>query len=235
MPDPVRLRALQRRMLRRLTAAVDGAPAADDGADFVRGDATRSAAARLQVYEEMYELRLREALVAYFPQTAAALGDDATPVLRRYLAAHPSHHPSLRQLGAQLPAFLDGPTAALARLELARLDVFDAADEPLLTRAQLLTLAPDAFAALPIALVAAHRLVTIGGEVTLVVRRGVAVQQRRLDALEADLLAHLAHPAPFADVCERIAAHVGDAESATVGCSLLARWVDDQLLRAPQI
>jgi hypothetical protein len=249
MPDPTQLRALQRRMLARLTGSLASQPSDDDGSGWVRGDAVRAAATRLQAYEEMYFLRLREALAAYFPRTAAALGDDFDPTARRYLLRHPSRHPSLRQLGAELPAFLDGPMAALARLELARLDVFDGEDEPLLTRTDLAALTPDGFAALPIALVRAQRVLPCDWEVTrmfadsndrvaersvvLVGRRDVTVYQRRLDPLEAELLAALSTspaPIPFADICERIAAHAGEAESAALGCALLLRWVDDQLL-----
>jgi hypothetical protein len=201
----------------------------------------------------MYYLRLREALAAYFPKTASALGDRFDAVAREYLSRHPSRHPSLRHLGDRLPEFLEGAPVDewmtdLARLELARLNVFDAVDEPLMSRAHLATLPPDGFAALPIELVAAHQLMTLDWDATrlfadhtdaepgpcsvLVGRRGVSVYHRRLDELEAELLPRLVEPTPFANVCEWIAERVGESQGAEVGCALLARWVDDQLLAA---
>jgi hypothetical protein len=244
-------------MLGRLTAAVIATPS-DDGADFVRAQGGRPAAARLRVYEEMYYLRLREALEAYFPKVAQGLGDAFDDVARQYLSQHPSRHPSLRHLGDALPDFLASATcpavvdrpwlASLARLELARLDVFDAIDEPSMTRVQLATRPPEGFAALPIGLVAAHRVLALDWDAprlfadpndavaqrcaVLVARRGVAVYQRRLDELEAELLGRLVTPTPFANVCEWIAERVGEGSEADVGCALLARWVDDQLLTA---
>src|SRR5262249_45175177 len=86
-----------------------------------------------------------------------------------YLVERPSRHPSLRHVGQALPAFLDaerrrsfgGSTvrppwlADLARLESARLEVFDAADAPSLTVGQVRTLG-DRLAELPLQLIPAH-------------------------------------------------------------------------------
>jgi hypothetical protein len=257
MPDPVFLRALQRRMLGRLMAAVSGTPS-EVGLEFVSSDARRGPAMRLQVYEEMYYLRLREALAAYYPCTAGALGERFDDVARAYLSCHPSRHPSLRELGDRLPAFLRDTSPAavgrpwlweLAALERARLDVFDALDQPLLSRAGLAALPPAGFAALSVELATAQRRLTCAWDVTrlfaaatdavsgrfqvLVGRRGAHVYHRRLDALEADLLSRLSIAAPFGQVCEWIAEQVGEERAAEVGCALLARWGDDELLVAP--
>jgi hypothetical protein len=217
---PLELARLQRRLVRRLTAT--------EGSD---GDGLD---ARVGVYEDMYFWRLREALASLYPRTAAALGEDLDVVVRRYLAKYPSRHPSLRQLGAQLPEFFAGSRSAalisLALVENARLDVFDAPDVPLLTHAMVQATPPQAFALLPIHLVPAHRL--LEGGALLVARRGVAVYERRPDALEAALLAELARPTAFGLVCEKIAARAGEGDAPRLGCELLSRWVGDQLLAA---
>lgn len=187
---------------------------------------------RVHVYEEMYHLRLREALAAYYPRLAETLGDEFDEMARRYFAAHPSRHPSLRHIGAPLEAFLrDSEWRALAptaAVETAKLDVFDAPDAPLLTLERVQSTEPDAFARLPIHLVPAHRIL---GDL-LIGRRGVGVYERRFDALEAEILGSLTGPTPFGVVCERIAARAGEGDAPRLGCEMLLRWVTDQLLAA---
>lgn len=185
---------------------------------------------RVHVYEEMYFLRLREALAAYYPRLVAALGGGFDELARRYFDAHPSRHPSLRYIGAHLASFLhdDAELAAIAAVETARLDVFDASDVPVLTMDRVQATPPDAFAQLPIHLVPAHRIV---GDL-LIGRYGVGVYERRLEPLEAAILASLDGPTAFGVVCERIAARAGEGDAPRLGCEMLLRWVTDQLLAA---
>jgi hypothetical protein len=135
----------------------------------VRGDAAQSAADRLDVYANMYFFRILEVLRQDFPSVLAALGDDGFHnLVTDYLLAHPPERPSIRHVGARLPAFLDEHTSArerpwladLARLEWARGFAFDAADAAPLTVDALRALwssdGAGAFAALPLALVPAH-------------------------------------------------------------------------------
>jgi hypothetical protein len=96
---------------------------------------------RINIYAQMYYVRLLEVLHEDFPQVATILGCERfDEVVRVYLACHPSTHPSLRYLGRHFAAFLDTrPEVAslpflsdLARLEWMREEVFDAPDaEPL--------------------------------------------------------------------------------------------------------
>ncbi|MDP3503454.1 MAG: DNA-binding domain-containing protein [Myxococcales bacterium] len=91
---------------------------------------------RVNVYAEMYWLRLRDVLRDEFAQVHAVLGDENFDVLAaKYVKAHPSTHFSLNWLGQHLPAFLkahpvDGAPWlwALAELEWARSQSFIAAD-----------------------------------------------------------------------------------------------------------
>jgi hypothetical protein len=149
----------------------------------IAGDGRASAIERLDVYANMYFFRILEVLRGYFPRLLAALGDDAFhDLVTDYLLRHPSRHPSLRYVGRHLPAFVraEGPgrarpwLAELAALEWARLDVFDRADDPLLSREALAALAPEAFAELPLALIGAHELVPARHAIELVWREAGA-------------------------------------------------------------
>ena len=91
----------------------------------------------LGVYREAYALRLVETLATNYPKLAVYLGDDAHErMARAYIAAHPSHHPSIRWFGHRLAEFLaltapwsEQPVIAdLAKLEWMLSETFDAAD-----------------------------------------------------------------------------------------------------------
>jgi hypothetical protein len=117
--------------------------------------ATLGSEERLRVYADAYFWRLRDILSEDFPRLAERLGDEAFEELATaYLRAHPSQDPSLRHLGDALPSFLarsaEHPPflADLARLERARVDVFDAPDDRPLTTDDLRSVPPEAWAAL---------------------------------------------------------------------------------------
>jgi hypothetical protein len=167
------LARLQAQLFRLITApeSVAKALAAEglgprDLEAIVVGDARASAVERLDVYANMYFFRIRDVLADYFPKLHGMLGAAAFhDLVTDYLVAHPSVHPSLRNVGHALPAFLAGQAGRepwlgeLAALEWARLDVFDRTDASPLARGALAALAPDAFADLALALVPAHEVV----------------------------------------------------------------------------
>jgi hypothetical protein len=138
------------------------------------GDARASAVERLDVYANMYFFRILDALRADYPKLLAVVGDDAFHDLATgYLLAHPSRHPSLRFVGAAMPAFVaqhglarDRPwLAELAALEWARVDVFDRPDAAPLAREALAAVAPDDFASIALAPVPAFALVPVSWNV----------------------------------------------------------------------
>ena len=97
----------------------------------------------LDVYANMYFYRLHDCIAENFPRTRAKTGDaNFHNLMTDYLLAHPPTHYSLREAGAALPEFLsqhrlasEFPALAdLARLEWARIDVFDEADAEQLDR-----------------------------------------------------------------------------------------------------
>jgi len=132
------------------------------------GDARASAEERMHVYAHMYRARIVEALESQFPRLARMLGEDEFAELAAaYISDEPSRHPSLREVGARLPAWLrtrrpEAPAlAGLATLEWARADVFDMRDERTLTIAALRSWPMATFGEVPLRLITAHRLVTV--------------------------------------------------------------------------
>ena len=268
------LRPLQQLFWRPLTApecVASGAAAlrreglleSDDLSFLVRADERLGATERLDVYADMYFYRLRDGLAEDFPKLAAWLGDAPFHnLVTDYLLAHPSTHFSLRELGRALPGFLASHALArshaaapdLARLEWARVDVFDEADVALLDRDALLARGaadPEGFARRvgPAARRLRLRAAALArwrdpaadpGDAAaapvdaLVWRRGFAVHHRSLPADEADGLDALAEGATLADVGERLAralpAETPPERASARLAELLELWTRDALL-----
>lgn len=100
---------------------------------------TLSALERLDVYRDMYLLRMEEALSIDYPSLKHYLGPgDFMRLVARYVEVYPSRNYSLNRLGDHLPEFIatlaDLPRQEfchdLARLEYALTVVFDAAETP---------------------------------------------------------------------------------------------------------
>jgi Putative DNA-binding domain len=154
---------------RRFHDAVTGDEIAEDSLDVVRDDGV-SQRRRLEVYANAYRIRIVDAIAAEQPKIAAALGRPRLEELcRRYLAAHPTSRPSLRDAAQHLPRFLDdggfpgGPTwlADLARLERARTEAFDGPEETPLQREHLAEIPAEEIAFLQLPLVRTAQLVTM--------------------------------------------------------------------------
>jgi len=156
---------------RRFHDAVTGRASVATARDLVREDGIPQLD-RLQVYAHAYFVRIRDALTAEYPKLAGVLGADAfTALVARYLDSYPTRHPSLRDAGLLLPAFLteeDGQrvgsawNADLAKLERARTEVFDGPDAVPLRRSDLAALAPEDFPELRLRLVPSSAVVSIG-------------------------------------------------------------------------
>ena len=96
---------------------------------------------RLDIYATMYFYRLHDCIAEDYPKTQARIGPtEFHNLITDYLLAHPPSHYSLREAGRALPGFLSNHRLAeavpalddLARLEWARVSVFDERDaEPL--------------------------------------------------------------------------------------------------------
>jgi hypothetical protein len=173
---------------------------------------------RLGIYQEMYLLRMSEALGSDYPALARHLGEHAfRHLVSDYVAAHPSRSYTLNRLGDHLPDFLKtwGPArwrpvrSDLARVEQAISRVFDAAEESAISSSDLRALASDTLAALRIAPVHAFAVLEVRSRVlalldesgeesaapktwVLLYRRLFAVQRQSLAPAAGRLLSALA-------------------------------------------
>jgi hypothetical protein len=214
------MKELQERMFRLITRreARAGDPAL---ASWVVARDEDEAADRLGVYAGMYLRRLVDTLAESFPRVREELGERAFEELSaRYLEAHPSDDPNLRNVGRRFASFVPEGVAALARVEWARVEAFDAEDATPLCRADLEGLAPEAWPSLSFALVPSARVV----DDALVWRRGFGVHERRVLGGEARALRALVGGATFAGACEAFA----DEPRAILAA--LEQWLADGLL-----
>jgi hypothetical protein len=254
MPEPGELAGLQRRFHDVVTAGGSG----DGGGLCATGD--------LAVYAGAYAARLHDVLADDYPTLRAALGDGRFAALvRRYLRACPPRSFTLRDAGAALPGALAAgdldseppPWAAdLARLERARLEVFDGPDAAPLTRDAVQALPAERFPELALAWVPSSAVVPLAFAVddlwsaiedgaadpppplpaartVLVWRKSTVVFHRTLDPDEAPLAAALARGATFGEVCAGLAAGAaGLVEPGARAVELLLRWLDAEAVRA---
>jgi hypothetical protein len=255
------LRELQHRFLAAVTAGVaEGAPVAADPAllALVRRQGTLGAVERLQIHADMYRTRLLDVLRDDFPRARAVVGDAAFDALAgRYLARRPSTHPSVRHVGGRFADHLAGDAEAppfladLARLEWARVEVFDALDPDPLRLADLATVAPGDWAALRLRPIAACRVVEASWPVheiwaaaddenaspvdprpapaTLRVwREEWSVSHAAMGAVEVQAFRALQRGEPFGALCCAVDLPL-EAAAREVG-GLLLRWLEDGVL-----
>jgi hypothetical protein len=157
-----------------LGLAARGLPA--DALDaIIVGDARLSAAARLDLYANMYFFRILDVLRDEFPRVRATVGEAPFhDLITDYLLAAPPAHPSLREVGGRLPAYLAAHALGverpwlteLAALERTHRELFDGPDAVPLTMEALRSLPPQGFAPLPVRLVPCHRILEQGFGIT---------------------------------------------------------------------
>ena len=145
-----------------VAAALDVNAEADSGlrralTQTVRSTGGLDAAARLDVYANMYFFRILDVLKEDYPGVLAAVGDVAFHnLITDYLLSYPSAHFSLRYVGRHLAVFVAAHplrdrfpfVSDLATFEWALAAAFDAADGPVLHAADLNGIAPEMWATL---------------------------------------------------------------------------------------
>jgi len=265
------LKELQSLLYRRITdpertnesLGAERLPASGVLEALVHGDERLSAAERIGIYADAYFHRLLECLGEDFPTTLAVLGtDNFAALVKEYLLEHPPTEPSILYAGLYLADFLnDHPFAErwpfiadLARLERAVLDVFHAADAPVLSLETLHVVPSEEWPALKFRTHPAVEIVhsewriadvlhTVeqGREWTdpeleeasvLVWRQNALVNYRNLEPVERDALVIVAKGASFAAVCEAVAAGVEEPNRVTLIGRLMARWLADGIIMA---
>ena len=124
---------------------------------------------RINIYHEMYFLRLIEILEGDFPAVRYAVGEDAfTPIAKDFLVAHPSRYYDLSMLGAKFPKYLRGAKnlknraflADLAKLERSVEEVFDDQQVTSLKTDELLSIPQQRWAEARIGMIPALRLIS---------------------------------------------------------------------------
>ena len=138
--------------------------------DVILPSRTLTAAQRLSIYQNMYPLRMEDALEADYPALKRFLGDEAFGrLVRDYVAAFPSRSYTLNRLGDQLPEFVRTTAALrhrgfchdLARLELAMTEVYDEVETPPLSPEAVAAVPPERWATLRLRPIAALRLLAV--------------------------------------------------------------------------
>jgi uncharacterized protein len=123
------------------SAICDPTPVSEEAQALVAPHPPLTSKARIEVYAEMYWLRMRDVLRDAFPKVRTGLGDELfDAVVADFLRAHPSTQASLDRLGAPFPAFLEDAQpewAAVAALEWARAESFIAPDAAVVSFAEL--------------------------------------------------------------------------------------------------
>jgi hypothetical protein len=112
---------------------------------------TLSAAERIAIYQEMYPMRMRDALASDYPGLEHFLGNRFWDFVTAYTNVHPSMGYTLNRLGDHVPSFLGrqntfkprGFLKDLARLELAITDCFDSNEAQPLQAEDLEALDPN--------------------------------------------------------------------------------------------
>ncbi len=123
----------------------------------IPGNGRTTADVLLGVYQYAYRGRLAEILGIDYPLLHRYMGHDAFEEMAyAYITAHPSDTPSVRWFGRHLPAFLKSTASynaqrnlsELAELEQALANAFDAAEDAVLSLADLQTVPPELWAEL---------------------------------------------------------------------------------------
>ena len=263
------LRELQLRLSAALTPGPMDTGAVADAVDpellaLVSDRGGLGAAQRLDIYADMYRTRLVDVLREDFPRVLAILGDEEFRVLAcRYLVRHPSTHPSVRYVGHRFAEFLVGEIgglpflADLARLEWARVEVFDAPDADPLRLSDLESLPASDWPTLrlrpiPACLVVecawpAHEIWAAAANpvpgqagagrrdtsTIRVWREGWSVSHAAMGDLERRVFPLLQRGEPFARLCGAGEDGLEPEAAARAVGSLLMRWLEDGLLARP--
>jgi hypothetical protein len=215
---------------------------------------------RVGIYARMYCARLTEALAEDYPRVAELMGPDAFGTAAHgYVEQHPSTRPSLRWFGEAFADFLAGHldprypacVADLARLEWARLGVFDAPDADILSLDDLRQVPAERWGTLRLEVVPAATVLHLAWPVhriwdehraesawapqeiwVRVWRQGDQVFQAPMDTVERRAFHRVRQGEEFAALCAGLAAADVPADDvARTAGALVLRWIEDGLLR----
>lgn len=228
----------------------------------IRPSPTLTPAERVDIYANMYFYRILDSLKEDFGRVLRVIGEvNFHNLITGYLAKHPPTSFTLRNVGQHLPQFLKrhpltrkwASLSDLARLEWELIEIFDASDSPILTRAHLRKIAPEKWGGLKLRLIPASSLQRFsfrvdrvsdkkaGGTkaiskkpvVLLFWRKDFRVYFRPVEKLEEGLHKKLNKGSTFGALCEAaVRSGAGKDPALTMG-KFLERWVENGILIKP--
>jgi len=160
------MREMQTWMMEAISAPLP--PRAADVEKIILPSHTLEPLERIELYRDMYGVRMIEAMEADFPAIAAYLGHHKfAHLVHDYTQRHPSMSYTLNRLGDHFPKFIAEETkitrktflSDLAKLELAMTDVFDEAEMPPLEAGALAGVAPENLGAAQLRTIPSLRLI----------------------------------------------------------------------------
>jgi Putative DNA-binding domain len=262
------LRRLQTSLYALITAseAAKGVGKAGDLASegpeaLIRGDQRLSTIERVDIYANGYFYRLLECLNEEFPATLAVVGsDNFSALVRDYLLVWPPAEPSIFYAGRYLPEFISNHSlvkrwpfvADLAKLERTLLEVFHAADAPVLREECMRAIPAHQWSSVKLETHPAVQILHNKWRVTeilnavesgaewnhpqhqqitvLVWRQSAQVNYRDVDHVESRALELMSRGARFADICEVIRGCAEGLDQVALIGRLLARWLNDGVI-----
>jgi uncharacterized protein (UPF0276 family) len=212
----------------RLFAAVcDAEPIGLSAEELVAEVAPVSARQRIEVYAQMYWLRMRDVLRDGFPLTREGMGAELfDAVVAAFLKKHQSRHFSLDALGAPFAQFVQSENpgwAETARLERAKAESFLAPDAPVASFSELRSVPAEVWA--DVGLVR-HPSVRVLKD-TVVWRHVFEVFQAPISHSEAEALQRLEVMCPLAEALEPF--DLGE-EGATKAFAALQSWFSEGMI-----
>jgi hypothetical protein len=227
----------------------------------VRHSCGLDAPGRLAIYANAYTLRLTEALRESFPALAQTMGTAPFDAMARaYVEAHPSRHASIRWFGEQLADHLQAHgsdvLAGIARWEWTLGTVFDGPDSAPVGLDAVTSFAAADWPSLQIAFCLNLRRVAVRADAVqawraatsglndsppdprnsaiewIVWRRDLATTFRSLLPDESWALDAARHGATFGELCEGLAARVGEESAPAHAACLLKQWLSDGCIAA---
>ena len=126
---------------------------------------------RIEIYRDMYETRLHQALATDYPATLDFLGEGRFgELVHLYVGSHPSRSYTLNRLGDRLPDFIRKDLAGaprpgflhdLARYELAQTVVFDEEETASLTAEEIAAIPEESWPRARLEIIPALRLLAL--------------------------------------------------------------------------
>jgi len=199
------IQAFFAQQLRSRRALPNDAAVSEQAQRVVKASGRLSAVERLEIYREQFWLRHTASLAEDFPGVRGIVGQSAWATLvEGYLAAYPPQSFTLRDLGGRFPDHIAGQSVLpqlrlctdMARLELAYIEIFDAADVPPITPETLSAIPESAWQAARLVIHPALRLLQVEYRVAPLRRQLIEAQSQHQPSQDAHEHAVLAERDP---------------------------------------